>query len=737
MATYATPSAPHESDEHRPITPHLFGFYDNTNDLEPSKHISLDELTELVTKSPYSLDKEDLPLIVPHDGQNNSQEATNSANYWAAVINIDATEEDFLSILNVFFIEDYSCKLLYFTTSSHGSEFTIEGAPKAANHYKIIIPFGEPFDKASYEAVSIGLNALGKKTVSEDFVFNSFYAPNEKVIGLNYEGDCFGEEYLVKGNKLFELAMDAYTQIKAKAPVKKAVKAEPSERAKQLCESFASEIKELLQLTNNSVSEVLSLLEMDVYVIDSIIHETIRNGIRKDELLILNKDENLNNHTKRDVWPHILFTYGAPYNEEELDKLKRSFFNQLRASGSGKSTSSQEKTLDRKINSLLENLVSWHIEQYNQRSDIRYRVDMFSHSRSVELQEKSAVFTLTHRPIVVRDDLATADYNRAVVNDYKLHFPEFDEFLQFLVMSRFSPDRKKAYLWLHAPSDWGKGFLKSILRNMGLSTELSVTEVESIFEGKPAGREPDDFKRSFCLIFDEFKMVKSELKQLENTIILTPKFKMASEVEVFAKLFLSAENVSSLVGASGIEDQLANRFSCIVGKGVLHNRPLFNTLGSGEYLRHVTGYAQSRINLLVELMQQRGLMRAEKAAEVFINEFHAKHSIDKLGQRLSESLVEIADEFLESLYCDYKLSAVPSQFLFLNSTGGLCLRNGGKPLSDWLFVNKDPNELATLKHKTQDILVLISQDGTGKPRPVHNPQKGTSQRAMLLKPSAI
>ena len=54
-----------------------------------------------------------------------------------------------------------------------------------------------------------------------------------------------------------------------------------------------------------------------------------------------------------------------------------------------------------------------------------------------------------------------------------------------------------------------------------------------------------NFKRAFILAVDEFKSARSELKQLQSEISLSPKNQLSQSVEVFAKLFLSAEEVPS------------------------------------------------------------------------------------------------------------------------------------------------------------------------------------------------
>ena len=75
-----------------------------------------------------------------------------------------------------------------------------------------------------------------------------------------------------------------------------------------------------------------------------------------------------------------------------------------------------------------------------------------------------------------------------------------------MVAARFSQDRKKAFLWLKAPSDWGKGILMDALADLGLVVYISVKEVERMFDGNPVGKSMQDFKRAFVLFVGALMM---------------------------------------------------------------------------------------------------------------------------------------------------------------------------------------------------------------------------------------
>lgn len=511
---------------------------------------------------------------------------------------------------------------------------------------------------------------------------------------------------------------------------------EASKAAVKICDTFAAKLKETLELDPAvTLDDIKATYKINPIIVDRFINETIRDKNSSEKLHLLTRSENLNSHLKKEAWTHLVATYGQPYDAETLEKDMDAYIA-LQTAGMKKGEADDFAKSVRQVIFTLRNAVYWHVDHYNQRTQLSFSVDMFAQVREVELLEDKAHFTLTHRNIVPMKNTAYMDYDKAVIEDYKQHFPEFEAVLRFLVMSRFAPDRKKSYLWLHVVSDWGKGFFKAILENLRLCVELSVKEVEGMFEGKPSGQHPDNFRRAFAVIFDEFKTVKSEIKQLERRISLAPKFELRSEVELFAKLFFSAENVHSLIGASGIEDQMANRFNCIRGANQkLEDRELFKKIGSSEYLRHLTGFAAEYLNKGVKSMQDLGRIKAEKYASEWLGKFHEKYGIDKLGKRLSHILPEIAEEFREYLYQQWNFCGgnFSHDYLFTDAKGNLCLKKPQKVISDWLKEQCDPSELATMMHKRDELLKLVAQDGNVTTRAIKNPHTKENARAITIR----
>lgn len=109
----------------------------------------------------------------------------------------------------------------------------------------------------------------------------------------------------------------------------------------------------------------------------------------------------------------------------------------------------------------------------NQRERVAHRVDLFGDRDFSNIRKRDVEVVLRHRTFEERD----AWRNDKVVADFKEHFPQFDDFVEFLAAARMAEDRKKAYLWLHAVSDFGKGLLVGALEELGIVVEMSIEEV--------------------------------------------------------------------------------------------------------------------------------------------------------------------------------------------------------------------------------------------------------------------
>jgi hypothetical protein len=492
-----------------------------------------------------------------------------------------------------------------------------------------------------------------------------------------------------------------------------------TKEAQKLADYIHKQLMEWLQVNPDTQPDEAESLKPDAERITRMINGAFWSG-GKSKVFLLNHSESLIQFTEKDSFRFLVRTFG-----HVIDKAAVTALAKVMVFGCA-SPEAEEKARAKHISGCMgaaNSAIMDHLKYTNQRESIEWRVDMFAKNSRMELLEDKARIVLTHRPFPTSkkpDDYA------AIVADYKEHFSRFDEFLKFLVAARFSVDRKKAYLWILATSDWGKGFLIGVLKNLGCCVETSMKEVEAMLEGKPVGRSAEDFKRAFVLLIDEFKTVKSELKQLQSEISLSPKNQLTCTVEVFAKVFTSAESVSSLVTENGVEDQFANRMSIFQEDGDITKRPLYKQVGNARYIRAVQAYTARFLNDGIAKVQKSGREKAEAEAEEYLNGFIARNGLDTVYERFSDSLPGLAAELVEYFTDgDGNMSS-----LVINDHGAVYLRSPAKAVDDYLRDHYDPSQITAFRIKKNDLIRLMSVDGAGNQTHRVN---GVSKKAVKLK----
>jgi len=388
---------------------------------------------------------------------------------------------------------------------------------------------------------------------------------------------------------------------------------------------------------------------------------------------------------------------------------------------------------------------------------IKLAVDIFS--ESVLTKDNGHELTIYLTQPMLKTDIKNNVNTEQVVNDFKDHFPEFDSFIDMVAASRFAPDRREAFCWLHAPSSWGKGMLMSAFKNLGLVSELSIKEIEAAMEGKPVGLDSMKLAHSWILWVDEFKTVKGELKQLNNTLMLAAKYELKTEVDVYLKMFTSAELVSSLAGENGVEDQFAKRFSYLNGSGTLDSRDVLKVVGKGVYLRCLTAYIGKRLNNLIDHYRAMGIDKAEVESDKLLKRWRLDHSITDIYGYLDDSIKELANEFRGLTYhlgLDVIQGKNVSRIFPDNAArihreikANLSIGYYGperekiihlsspvKTIKDWLATTIDRSELITVAHKANAIIEMSSdvEDPLKNKRIYNSPidTVGTTKKGMIL-----
>lgn len=383
----------------------------------------------------------------------------------------------------------------------------------------------------------------------------------------------------------------------------------------------------------------------------------------------------------------------------------------------------------REVRSLVINVLLQYAKTYRQASTRRISVDLFIKQASLTVKGGEAAYS---RPLELAA-IQEQEHAQAVMADFTEHFPEFPDFIELLCAARFAPDRRQAFLWLQCPPGWGKSMLLSALDQLKLVVEISGKEAEACFEGKPVGLDPNKLVRAWVLAFDEARYVKTETKQLAKSLHLTPKYGQRTEVPVYLKLFISAEDIDSLAGTEGVEAQFADRFSYMTGTGRVEDRPLFKQLGGGVYVRCLAAGVALRLTEYVERKRRMGRDQAEKDAEGQLKSLHAQYRITHSQTDLTETLGDYAEE-LKTLIHDFaawkhigpmpfSVAALsPDLFRRLESsctigflgtrgerTEVICLKRPRAFVADWLATLVDRSERVKVTYKVREICNMVSE----------------------------
>lgn len=470
--------------------------------------------------------------------------------------------------------------------------------------------------------------------------------------------------------------------------------------AEQLAERITNELCEALLIDPDAAPEEVKALEVKPEAIHRMLNRSFWSG-SKSKLFILNDASSVNQYTEKDAWQFLCRACGGPINRENV-------MRRARAVQPLNMKPDQIEKAAAAIASIPKRIILSELKWRNQRDHMQWRVDMFAKHPRMELLEDAARIILPHAPF---PDHGEPDPE--IIADFQAHFAEVREVLGMVAAARFAGDRKKAYLWILAASDWGKGFFTACLHELGLVVEMSVKEIERVFEGQPAGKRPEEFKRAWVLAVNEFKSVKAEIKQLESRMQIAPKNMLTSEVELFAKLFLSAESVASLVTDHGVEDQFLKRFSLITKSGSIEDKPLFSR-DPGAYRRAVVAWIARVLNAHVRAYQAMGRETADRRATEELREFHHRFGLGNFQASFSDSMSEVAEEFRDWLNTEADLdrnlvrARTPS-----DGADHIFLRNASKVLETFLRQNKADEQVPAIKRRKDDIFAALSSDGRG------------------------
>jgi hypothetical protein len=268
-------------------------------------------------------------------------------------------------------------------------------------------------------------------------------------------------------------------------------------------------------------------------------------------------------------------------------------------------------------------------------------VDMFARQTSMKFLDGHCAIALPHKPFVLPDcDPKTC---QLVWDDFIEHFPEFPSLVKLILHARFSPDRRQCFVWLRAASSFGKGLIESLFRELGILFSVQPELIDAACTGATVGLDPSEAFRAWIMSTDEWKSAGRELKLLNRAMHVTAKYCNRVEVQLYTKIFMSAENARSLTSA-GIEAQFDNRFSLVqTPDAAIDDRELFQRLGKRRYLTALVHYVGEYLNTEVAKMQALGSDKAAVSADQFIEAYQAERRLSAVFGSLDDTVDEIVE----------------------------------------------------------------------------------------------
>lgn len=397
---------------------------------------------------------------------------------------------------------------------------------------------------------------------------------------------------------------------------------------------------------------------------------------------------------------------------------------------------------DTKVNNFIKSMSSaviggfWAaVTRWKTVGSMNIQVDMFADAMTPHVDRNVGTFVLPYKGLMSGPDVS----DEVCVADYKEHNAFFEKIMLFVIYSRFAVNRKNCYLWIHAESDWGKGFLfasTGVIGGLGIVQSMSVKEIEKALEGAPVGVDKFSMIDQFILWIDEFKGVKAELKMLDNDISASPKNMMRFTAPLFAKVFTSAEDVASLTGEAGVEDQFARRFSYLRCRGKLSQRSVFIEKGMYRYTGAVRAYAaefmRDKIGELIGL----GPELAANSAEEWLRDFHNEHGLGETFENLNDTvsteagdiaglIQDFSDKLLTSSMADVREKAVYCKVFrgrdekilraiaenceigVHRGVGVVIIRRLSRIVQEWLNCTYDRSEIGKMGWKKRDLCAAV------------------------------
>lgn len=375
---------------------------------------------------------------------------------------------------------------------------------------------------------------------------------------------------------------------------------------------------------------------------------------------------------------------------------------------------------------------------FNSYELIQYESNLFA--KKQEVLKNSLTKTITvitnklHIKEIVKPNISEFEYSE-ILNDYKTHFPFFDDFLKLIIDMRFAKDRKASFLHIRVKSNWGKSFLSGLLQNLQVGFEV---DYHNLINKGANDISPIQVRNSFVLILDEFNNFSAEMKKLSHDFRFAPKFGMTEKVELFLKILLSAEKSPSF--SDGVDSQIINRVMSFdihdEQTTELTSRKIYQKFGNAKYMKALEFYAYERLTssrdefLALEEFEAHKI--ADERVTVTLNEYKMKNVVN-LEEEISGILEEEISSILNKEISSPKIESIAKNISLIE--GGLyekCIfiKQPKRTIETILKCCTAESDYKKMKYKTNNLeaILPIVSDNRQKPIKIRN----KSQKGVIL-----